>query len=99
MSAGLLLLLAGQERYCLKRSQALIHTGSGGLQGTYEQIEESQKSYKKMVDEMRDYIIERTSIDLKTFNKNKAKDWYLTSAEQIEYSICNKIISCLDEII
>lgn len=99
MSAGLLLLLGGEVRYCLSHSNALIHTGSGGVQGTFEQIEESQKNYKKMVDDMKDYILERTSIDSKLFNKNKTKDWYFSSEEQITYGICTNIITNLDDII
>lgn len=99
MSAGLLILLAGHKRYCTKRSQAMIHSGSAGLQGTYEQIEESQKSYKKAVDEMRNYILERTKIDIKLFNKNKTKDWFLSGTEQVELGIVEKIITDIDEII
>lgn len=99
MSAGLLLLLAGHERYCLKRSQALIHTGSGGLQGTYEQIEESQKSYKKMVEDMKSFILSKTNIDSKTFNKNKSKDWYISDEEQVELNVVQKIVESIDEIL
>jgi ATP-dependent Clp protease, protease subunit len=99
MSAGLLILLAGHERYCLKRSQALIHSGSGGMQGSYEQLEESQKAYKKMVEDMGVYIREKTNIDTKLFNKNKTKDWYLSDKEQIELGVVNKIVENLDEIL
>lgn len=99
MSAGLLILLGGHERYCLKRSQALIHSGSGGLQGTYEQIEESQKAYKKMVDDMGKYIMEKTKIDAKLFNKNKSKDWFLTDTEQVELGVVSKIVDDIYEII
>lgn len=99
MSAGLLILLAGHERYCINRSQAMIHSGSAGLQGTYEQIEESQKSYKKAVDEMRNYILERTKIDVKLFNKNKSKDWYLSAIEQVELGIVQRIITDINEIV
>ena len=45
MSAGLLILLAGHERYAMKYSTAMIHSGSGGAQGTYEQMEEQQKNF------------------------------------------------------
>ena len=92
MSAGLLILLAGHERYCLKRSQALIHSGSGGIQGTYEQIEENQKAYKKMVEDMGVYIRSKTNIDTKLFNKNKAKDWYLTDSEQVELGVVSAVV-------
>lgn len=99
MSAGLLLLLAGHKRYAMKYSTAMIHSGSGGAQGTYEQMEEQQKNYKKLIESMRDYILERTSIDIKLFNKNRTKDWYVTDKEQVELGIVDKIAESLDEII
>ena len=99
MSAGLLILLAGHKRYAMKYSTAMIHSGSGGAQGTYEQMEEQQKNYKKLVDLMRNYIMERTTIDSKLFNKNKTKDWYITDSEQVELGIVSKIVENLDEII
>lgn len=99
MSAGLLILLAGHERYAMKYSTAMIHSGSGSASGSYEEMEASQKNYKKLIDMMRDYILERTTIDTKTFSKNKAKDWYLTDADQLKYGVVSKIVENLDEII
>lgn len=99
MSAGLLILLAGHKRYCLKNSTALAHSGSGGASGTFEQTEAQMKDYKRFVETMRNYIIERTSIDTRTLNKYKNKEWYLYAKEQIEYSICDKVIDNIDEII
>lgn len=99
MSAGLLILLAGHKRYAMKYSTAMIHSGSGGAQGTYEQMEEQQKNYKKLIDAMRSYIMERTNIDLKLFNKNKAKDWYITDSEQVELGIVDSIVDNLDTIL
>lgn len=37
MSAALVMLLSGQKRFALPHSTALIHSGSGGTQGTFEQ--------------------------------------------------------------
>jgi ATP-dependent Clp protease protease subunit len=99
MSAGLLILLAGHERYAMKYSTAMIHSGSGGAQGTYEQMEEQQKNYKKLIDMMRDYILERTNIDPKLFKKMCSKDWYITDQEQVDYGIVSKIVDSLDELI
>lgn len=98
MSAGLLILLAGHKRFCLKNSTALAHSGSGGAQGTYEQTEAQMKDYKRFVDTMRDYIIERTKIDTKTLNKYKSKEWYLYSEDQIKYGVVDKIVEDINEI-
>ena len=99
MSAGLLILLAGHKRFCLKNSTALAHSGSGGTSGSFEQTEAQMKDYKRFVDTMRNYIIERTNIDTKTFNKYKSKEWYLYSEDQVKFGIVNKIIDDIDEIL
>lgn len=99
MSAGILLLLAGHERYAMKYSTAMIHQGSGGAQGTFSEMEEQQKNYRKLIDCMRDYILDRTNIDMKLYNKNKTKDWFLTDKEQVELGIVSKIVDDIDTIL
>ena len=47
---------------------------------------------------MKEYILSRTSIDEKVFNKNKTKDWYLTAEELIKYNVVDKLIDSLDDI-
>lgn len=99
MSAGLLILLAGHKRFCLKTSTALAHSGSGGTSGSYESTEAQMKDYKHFVQTMRDYIIERTKIDQKLMNKKKSQEWYIYAPEQIELGIVDKIIDDLDELL
>ena len=99
MSAGFLILISGQKRYAFTHCQMLIHSGSAGFSGTAEQVEEMQKNYKKQINEMKEYILERTSIDEKTFNKNKNKDWYLTSKELIDYHVVDALIENIDDIL
>ena len=99
MSAGLLILLAGHKRFCLKNSTALAHSGSGGTCGTYEQTEAQMKDYQRFVKTMRDYIIDRTNIDQKTLNKYKNKEWYLYSEDQVGYKIVDKIVEDIMEIL
>lgn len=99
MSAGFLIFCAGHKRYAFKHSQLLVHSGSAGFQGTAEQIEEAQKNYKKQLNEMKTYILSRTNIDEKVFNKNKAKDWYLTSDELVKYDVVDKLVESFDDIL
>ena len=73
MSCGFLIFLAGQKRYAFKHSSLLIHSGSAGFQGTAEQIEQAQKNYKKQLDQMKDYILENTDINERTFNKRMGR--------------------------
>lgn len=52
-SGGALLLLSGHKRYAFPDSWAMIHSGSSGSGGTFEQNEEYQKMYKRKVESMR----------------------------------------------
>ena len=99
MSAGFLIFLSGHKRYAFKHTQMLVHSGSAAFQGTAEQIEEAQKNYKKQIEEMKAYILERTEIDEKTFNKNKNKDWYLSSDELLKYHVIDEVITDISVII
>lgn len=94
-SGGFLVLIAGSKRYSFKHSKVMVHTGSGGTQGTFEQVEEQQKMYRKQVDEMDIYILEQTKIDDKTFKKNKSKDWYMDIDEQINFGVIDSVINDL----
>lgn len=98
MSSGFIILLAGHRRYMFKHSQLLVHEGYASFQGTASEVEQAQKNYKKQLDDMKLYVLSRTNMDEKIFNKNKKEDWYLTNEEIEKYGIC-KIISSFDEII
>lgn len=98
-SGGCLLLLAGHKRYTLPYAKTMLHTGSGGVSGTYEQTEQAQKNYKKQIDEMSSYILERSGLDEKLYKRNKSKDWYMDANEQVQYVIVHGIVTNLDEII
>lgn len=87
MSAGFLLFLAGHKRYAFPHTRMLVHSGSAQFGGTAEQIDEAQKDYKKQIEEMKQYVLENTDIDEKTFNKNKTKDWYLDKNDLEKYNI------------
>ena len=99
-SAAGLILMAGHKRYCMPRSQVLIHSGSAqGISGNYEDIQESTKSYKKMVEEMREFIISKTKNDKALMKKNQSRDWYLPTSEQIDLGVVDEIITDLDSIL
>lgn len=95
MSGGLLLLLGGSKRYALPHSSVLIHSGSGGQSGTYEQIEAQTEAYKKIMKIVKDYILKRTKIDTRTHKKFSSKEWYLYIEDQIKYGIVDTVVEDL----
>lgn len=98
MSAGLLIFLSGKRRYAFRHSSLLIHQGSASFSGTAEEIDSAQKSYKRKLDKMKRYILSRTSINEKLFEKNKTKDWYVSGDELISLGIADKIIENFSDI-
>lgn len=99
-SAAGLILMAGHKRYCMPRSQVLIHSGSAqGIGGNFEDIQESTKSYKKMVEEMREFIVSKTKIDKALIKKFQARDWYLDTSQQTELGVVDEVLTNLDEIL
>ena len=95
MSAGFLIFLAGSKRYAFPHTQMLVHAGSAKFQGTADQIDQAQKNYRKQIDQMKTYILDRTDIDEKTFSKNKNKDWYLTPDELTKFNV---VTDCIKDI-
>lgn len=98
MSGGMNLLIAGHRRLCLPHARGMIHTGSGGLSGTFDQVSAAADDYKVQISEMKDYILTRTNIDPRTYSKKKNKDWYLNSAEMVKYGIVDEVVDDISKI-
>lgn len=99
MSGGLLILLSGSKRFCLDGSRAMVHSGSGGIAGTGEQVEAAAKDYQRQIKYMHEYVMRRTGMSAKTFSKYKSKDWFLNAQEQIDFGMAHKIITDIDDIL
>ena len=98
MSAGFLIFLAGKRRYAFRQGSFMIHQGDATLSGSADMIQQAQDNYKRQLKQMKDYILEHTSIDSKLFSKNKLKDWYLSTTEAEKLGVC-KVIKSFNEII
>lgn len=97
-SGAALILASGSKRFALPYSTALIHSGSGELAGTAEQVESQQKIYKKQVIQMREYMA-ICGVNEVALNRNKNKEWYMTVEDQIKYGVVDKILENFDEIL
>lgn len=99
-SAAGLILLAGHKRYCMPRSQMLIHKGSAsGISGNFDEIADSMKSYKKIVDDMINLICDKSKIERKDITKNCKPDWFLSVEQQIALGCVDKVLDSLDDIL
>lgn len=99
MSAGMIILLSGHKRFAVKYSIAMCHSGSGSVGGDFEQTQSAMDNYKKMVDTMKTYILERTKIDSKTLSRKWTKDWYMFSEEQVSLGVVDEIVENISEVV
>lgn len=98
MSAAFLLLLAGDKRYAFPYSSSMVHQGSAGFSGTANEVQAAQKSYERQLKLMKDYILRKTNIPEKLFNKRKKEDWYLSPEELLKYGAIDGIVRSFDEL-
>ena len=100
-SGACILLVAGQKRFAMPYASALFHSGgvSGTVNATFEQSQESQKQYKKEVDNMCRFFVENTTIEEKVFKRNKTKDWYFSAEDQVKYGMVDTIMESLEDVL
>jgi ATP-dependent protease ClpP protease subunit len=70
----------------------LFHPISGGLEGTYQEIQAQQKSLDMMNDQLKQIVQKATGIDDKTINKLFEAENYLSSQECLEMGVIHEII-------
>lgn len=98
-SAACVLLIAGHKRFAMPHSHALWHSGSGGLSGTMEQLQSATKHFDTMDTQLQDLFLSKTKIDLKTYKKQKDKDWYFTADQMLDGGLVDVIVSSVNEIL
>lgn len=99
MSGGFYVLIAGHKKYALKNSQSLAHQGSGGFEGTAEEIKSHTAQYNKLLARLFDHILECTKISKDLLNKKKRTEWFINGEEQVELGVVDKIITDIDELL
>jgi len=99
LSGGMCLLLAGQKRYCLPSATAMLHSGSAVFGGTASQVSSVTQYYKVQLERMKKFVMSRTTIDARTYNKRKDEDWYFTAEDQIKYGIVDEIANSICNVI
>ena len=74
-SAAGLIFMAGHRRLMTRRAKVVIHEGSAKLAGDAVKVMDASESYKRVVKQMKDYILSRTGIASSALNRQKCHDW------------------------
>lgn len=98
-SSGCFMFMACHKRFALPGSVFLLHRGSGGFSGSYDEVVAQVIEYQRQIDELGKFILENSRIDDKTLEENLGSEWYVTAQEAYDkYGFVDKIIESLDEI-
>lgn len=94
-SMGFYIFLAGKRRYAMPHSQFLLHEGYVGSvygENTSKARERIEFETVKMEEENRKYILDRTNIGKKVYDKNFKTEWYMLPQEAKKLGIVDCII-------
>lgn len=97
-SAASLIFLSGQKRFMMPRARLVIHEGSAQMAGDAVKVMDQTESYKKMLKQMKDYILSRTQIPRQQLMKKRNNDWELDASYCLEHGACDYIVDAMDEI-
>lgn len=97
-SAACLVLLSGHKRFSLRGTNHLIHSGSISYGGQKETAESAKKYMDKLDKKARDWLLERTKIDLKTYKAKAPNDWWMDEEDALKYGVIDAIVDDLNEV-
>lgn len=97
-SAAAEILAAGHERYALKGSHVMVHSGSCSYSGQADQVESTKKYFDNLSKKTVERLLSKTKINPKTFKKRAAIDWFMDENEALENGVIDKIVEDFDEI-
>lgn len=92
-SAASLIYLSCHVRLAFKSSYFISHKGSAALSGDYENIISSIEDYKKEINKMISFIIEKSKYTKEEVEEHINKDWYVRAQEALEKGMVDEIIT------
>lgn len=91
-SGATLISVAGKRRFIGKNSFMLIHQLSAGAYGNFQQLEDQQANYKRLMTSIKDIYKEYTKMPMKKLDEILKHDLWLTAKECLEYGMVDEII-------
>lgn len=101
-SMGFLIGLAGHKRFATKNARFLMHDGSNFVYNSGSKVRDQMEFNERSESRIRDYVLSRTNITPKLYDKKLRVEWYMFADEAKELGVTNYIIGedvDMDEII
>ncbi len=94
-SMGAVLLAAGapKKRSALPHARVMIHQLSGGMRGTFSDMEISYKFSKQLREELYQILSKHTGKDFKTIEKDSDRDNWMKAEEAMKYGLIDEVLT------
>jgi ATP-dependent Clp protease protease subunit len=99
-SAGALIFVgaAPENRYCLPNTRFLLHQPSGGIGGTASDMFIQAEQIRLMQQRFNKLFADATGQTPEKIDADTQRDFWLTAREAIDYGLCGKIITSVDDL-
>ncbi|MEX0337730.1 MAG: ATP-dependent Clp protease proteolytic subunit [Arenibacterium sp.] len=89
---------AKENRYCLPNTRFLLHQPSGGIRGQVSDLMIQAEQIRIMTERFNQLFAAATGQTPEKISEDTQRDFWLTSQEAVDYGLCGKIISSIDEL-
>jgi ATP-dependent Clp protease protease subunit len=99
-SAGALIFVGAdrQDRYCLPNTRFLLHQPAGGIGGTASDMAIQARQIEIMRDRFHHLFAAATGQTPERIARDTRRDFWLTTAEALDYGLVGQVISSVDEL-
>jgi ATP-dependent Clp protease protease subunit len=99
-SAGALIFVgaARENRFCLPNTRFLLHQPSGGIRGQVSDLMIQAEQIRIMTERFNHLFAAATGQTPEKIAEDTQRDFWLKPQQAVEYGLCGKIISSVDEL-
>ena len=99
-SAACFIFMSCHKRYALKSAYFLLHQGGAENNGgTFAQVVAAVEDYQNKIEKLYNYILENSTISEEMLEERIYGVWYMSAVEAVQYGICDKIVTSIEEIL
>lgn len=99
MSAAALIYINGHKRFAMPKSTVLLHSRSGGSTGSFDAVVAQTENYKRMMEMLKENVLEHSTIDKAFLTKQLKKEWYIYLEDQKKYNLTDFELTDITQLI
>lgn len=92
-SGGFFTFLAGHKKFAYPHASFLYHEGATANGGDANKFRNFAKFYEVQLEQLRQVVLDNSSISEEEYEKHIKDDWWLTAEEAVKYGIADEILT------